>query len=142
MTVPTVAERLIIEQACERQIRRFAFFNDAHRHEELAALFTEDGTFARPTDPHTIVQGRTALLEFFKSRLPRLTRHLMCNTVVDVQSAVEARAHSTILLYIGDEGATPAGLSATLIGDFADTFRMTDGEWLFAARRGSLAIKG
>lgn len=142
MTTLPDAERLAIEHACERQIRRFAFFNDAHQHQELVALFTEDGSFARPTEPDTVIQGRAAILDFFVSRPARLTRHLMCNTVVDVQSADEASAYSTVLLYIGDDSTKPAGLGARLIGGFADTLRNVDGEWLFVARRGSLAIKG
>ena len=142
MTAPTDAERLAIEHACERQIRRFAFFNDAQQHQELVALFTEDGSFARPTEPDAVIHGRTAILNFFTSRPARMTRHLMCNTVVEVQSADEASAYSTVLLYIADESMSPAGLAATLIGGFADTLRKVDGEWLFDARRGSLAIKG
>lgn len=142
MTSLSTAERIEIEHACERQIRRFAFFNDAQQHQDLVALFAEDGSFARPTEPDAVIHGRKAILDFFTSRPARLTRHLMCNTVVEVQSADEASAYSTVLLYIADESTSPASLTATLIGGFADTLRKVDGEWLFAARRGSLAIKG
>ncbi|MFN6980743.1 MAG: nuclear transport factor 2 family protein [Brevundimonas sp.] len=142
MTSLRAAERLEIEQACERQIRRFAFFNDTQQHQNLVDLFTEDGAFARPTEPDTVIQGRAAILDFFVSRPARLTRHLMCNTVVEVQSAEEARAYSTVVLYIGDDSTSPAKLAATLIGGFADTLRRVDEEWLFAARHGSLAIRG
>ena len=44
--------------ACEQAIRRFALCNDRHDHAGLAALFTDDGVFARPSAPDAPVRGR------------------------------------------------------------------------------------
>lgn len=137
----TPSERLEIEQAIERQIRRFAALNDAHRHEEMVAMFTADGSFARPTDPDNPVYGRDDLLTFFGSRPKRLTCHTMVNTLVDVISPTEAKATSKVILYVGQEGTGLASLAETLIGSFDDHMVKPDDDWLFQSRRGSLLMK-
>lgn len=142
MTTPSASARAEIEQAVERQIRRFATFNDAQDHAALVDLFTSDGAFARPTEPDDVIHGREAILDFFVGRPARLTRHLMVNTVVDVLSENEARAKSTVVLYVGGTSTTPPGIAATLVGAFDDVLHRVDGEWLFASRLGSLAMKG
>ncbi len=120
-----------IEWAVERQIRRFAMLNDAHDADGLAAMFTADGSFARPSEPDAPVAGREAICAFFRDRPRRVTRHVMANTTVDILSVREVRAHSYVVLYMADK---------TLIGDFHDRMELHDGVWLFAERRGSLAF--
>lgn len=117
--------------AVEQQIRRFAMLNDAHDADGLAAMFTRDGSFARPTEPDAPVVGRDAIHAFFRDRPQRVTRHVMANTLVEIVSQTEARAHSYVMLYMADK---------TLIGDFHDRLEQHDGQWLFAERRGSLAF--
>lgn len=125
-------ERHRIEFACERLIRQFAFLNDAHDHNGLADLFTEDGSFARPTDPENAIVGRELIRTFFRDRPKKTTCHVMANTVVDVLSVEEASARSYVVLYAGEKGGD------VLIGDFFDDFRCVQGEWRFYRRRGSL----
>lgn len=127
-------ERQAIEIACERLIRQFALLNDAHDHAALAALFTEAGSFARPTNPDEPIEGRAAIHTFFRDRPARTTRHLMSNIVVDVTSATQAYAHSYVLLITGERG------EKMLVGDFHDVFAFDEGVWKFASRRGSLAF--
>jgi len=120
-----------IEWAVEKQIRRFAMLNDAHDHDGLAAMFTEDGSFARPSDPDAPVVGRHDLRAFFCDRPKRATRHVMSNILVEILSASEVRAHSYVLLYMPDK---------LMVGDFHDRLVLQDGSWLFAERRGTLAF--
>ncbi|MFN3474307.1 MAG: nuclear transport factor 2 family protein [Blastomonas sp.] len=115
----------------ELQIRRFAMLNDAHDSDGLAAMFTRDGSFARPSDPDAPVIGRDNILAFFRDRPRRTTRHVMANTIVDIVSDREVRAHSYVALYMADK---------TLVGDFHDRLVLEDGVWLFAERRGTLAF--
>lgn len=117
--------------AVEIQIRRFAMLNDAHDHDGLAAMFTDDGRFARPTEPDQPIIGRDAIRMFFRDRPKRMTRHVMANTLVDIVSDHEVRAHSYVLLHMADR---------TLVGDFFDRLVLQDGLWLFADRRGTLAF--
>lgn len=120
-----------IEWTVERRIRRFAQLNDAHDHDALAAMFTADGSFARPSDPSVPILGREAIRAFFRDRPQRITRHVMANTLVDIVSDRQVRAHSYVVLYMADK---------TLIGDFFDHLVLQDGVWLFAERRGTLAF--
>lgn len=131
----TDASHREIEAACERLIRQFAFFNDAHDHDALAGMFVSDGSFARPSDPDNPVTGREAIRAFFQDRPKRRTRHVMSNTVVEVESEAAARARSYVVLYSGERGEN------VLVGDFHDVFRRDEtGEWRFQSRRGSLAF--
>jgi hypothetical protein len=133
--IPGAAGSLAIEQAVVRQIHRFAQANDAHDHDALAAMFTQGGTFARPTAPGAPVCGREAIRAFFRDRPARRTRHIMANTVVDVLGASRARARSYVVLYSGERGET------VLVGDFDDELHLeADGVWRFVSRRGSLAF--
>jgi hypothetical protein len=115
----------------EQRIRRFAMLNDAHDHDGIAALFTADGSFARPSDPDAPVIGPEAIRTFFRERPRRETRHVMANTVVDFASETQASAHSYVVLYLADK---------VLVGDFHDQLVLQDGEWMFAQRRGTLAF--
>ncbi|WP_017672394.1 nuclear transport factor 2 family protein [Blastomonas sp. AAP53] len=120
-----------IAWAIELQIRRFAMLNDAHDADGLAAMFTAGGSFARPSEPDAPVIGRDNIHAFFRDRPKRVTRHVMANTIVDIISDTEARAHSYVVLYMADK---------TLVGDFHDRLELHDGIWLFAERRGSLVF--
>ncbi|WP_372162752.1 nuclear transport factor 2 family protein [Xanthomonas axonopodis pv. cyamopsidis] len=130
--------------ACEQAIRRFALCNDRHDHAGLAALFTDDGVFARPSAPDAPVRGREAILQSFRERAPRTTCHLMLNTLVSVQSHKLAHAHSHVLLYTaGDTSAAPpwTAQSPALLGSFEDVLVLEQGRWLFQQRLGSLLLR-
>ncbi|WP_372391670.1 nuclear transport factor 2 family protein [Xanthomonas sp. NCPPB 3582] len=130
--------------ACEQLIRRFALYNDRHDHEGLAALFTADGVFARPSAPDAPVQGREAILQAFRARPPRTTCHLMLNTLVTIRSPILAHAHSNVLLYTASEtSAAPpwAAQSPALLGRFDDVLVFDQERWLFKQRLGSLLLQ-
>ncbi|MFM9897184.1 nuclear transport factor 2 family protein [Sphingorhabdus sp.] len=120
-----------IEWAVKKQIQCFAMLNDAHDHDGLAAMFTDDGSFARPSDPGTPIIGKEPLRAFFRDRPKRTTRHVMSNIMVEILSETEVRAHSYVLLYMSDK---------VMVGDFLDRLVLQDGCWLFTERRGTLAF--
>ena len=101
MSELTAIERLLIEHEITRRIHLYARLNDAGEFSALAALYTENGRFARPTDPDNFIEGRKAILASFLARPARLGRHVMTNIVVEAESATTARAVSTILLFLG-----------------------------------------
>ncbi|NIJ99999.1 nuclear transport factor 2 family protein [Xanthomonas cannabis] len=130
--------------ACEQLIRRFALYNDRHDHEALAALFTDDGVFARPSAPDAPVRGREAILQAFRARPPRTTCHLMLNTLVSVQSSTMAHAHSNVLLYTASQTSAPppfAVQSPALLGSFDDVLVFEQERWLFKQRLGALLLQ-
>ena len=113
----------------EQQIRRFAIRNDEHDHDGLAAMFTADGSFARPTDPENVISGRESIRAFFRDRPKRATLHFMSNTVVEFEGEQDATARSYIILMAN---------GTSVAGEFRDRLRQENGEWLFVKRRGSL----
>ncbi len=134
-------QRLQIEAQCTRQIHRYARLNDAAAFDELAKLYTEDGVFARPTEPNVHIRGRAAILASLQGRPPRITRHVMSGIEVDVQSTTRARAHSTVTLYLGEGTTVPAPIKSTLVGTFDDVLQKVGDEWLFVQRLGALHLK-
>jgi uncharacterized protein (TIGR02246 family) len=142
----SVIERLAIQQECTQLIARFAERNDARDPDAVAEMFVEDGLFARPTAPDAPVQGREAIRAQFRARpANKMTRHVCANVIVEVESATEAAAVSTILLYtatLADDGELPVKADAKqLIGAYRDRIvRDRDGVWRFKERRGSLAM--
>lgn len=62
--------------------------------------------------------------------IPR-TRHLMCNLIIEPESAVSATATCTVLVV----QATPdLPLQPIITGDYRDRFEKVDGRWRFAER--------
>lgn len=140
----TEQERRAIEQDCERLIKLYVNFNDAQDWEAVAALYTEDARFARPSKPDEFVHGRAAILAGFTARPPRAQRHVIANTVVEVEDADHARAFSVIVLYQGNPapaGELPAISGPPLIGTFTDKLVRTAEGWRFAERVGGLDFK-
>ena len=138
-------DRTLIEWRCTRLVNDFYLKSDAGDYQAMAALFTPDGRFARPSAPDKPVIGRDALVAQFEARPAQVRRHLAVNTVITVESAESATGESYVVLYTAPapaEGATgvPKADPAQLVGTFHDRFVKLDGEWLFADRRGSLAL--
>ena len=142
----TEDERRVIEADCEKLIRRYVNLNDAQDWEAVAALYTPDARFARPSKPGEFVHGREAILAGFTARPPRAQRHVIANTVVDVEDTDNARAFSVIVLYMGDAVEDDAGKGALpkmdpkspLVGTFTDRLVRTAEGWRFAERVGGL----
>lgn len=139
-------DRQVIEYACARLVNQFAVCNDAGRYDTLAALFAEDGQYARPTDPDNFVVGREAILAAFKARpADKLTRHLISNVVIDVQAPTSASGICYVTLYSGST-ARPAekhgfvGQLSPLIGEYHDDFVLTTDGWKFRRRQGRLVF--
>jgi hypothetical protein len=135
-----------IELACSKLCSQFAVFNDAGNHEDLVALFTEDGRYARPTDPDNFVGGRAAILAAFKARpKDKITRHLITNTIVNVTGAKTAHGLCYVTLFHGST-ANPAekfgfkANAAVLIGEYHDEFSLTGSGWKFSQRAGRLIL--
>ena len=139
----TLVERAAIAWACERLIHHYAMLNDAGDFNAMAAMFTEDGVFARPSQADVMIRGKAAILEAYVSRPPRFTRHMITSVVVTVEDEDNARAHSYLSLHTGQpgDGAPRPAEPSYFIGDFKDRFAREGGVWKFSERLGSLALK-
>jgi ketosteroid isomerase-like protein len=141
----TEDERRAIEADCERLIKRYVNLNDAQDWPAVAALYTEDARFARPSQPGVFIEGRDAILASFLARPARAQRHVIANVVVEVEDSDHARAFSVIVLYMGDSAAD-GGLpvrdpKSPLIGTFTDRLVRTRDGWRFAERVGGLDFR-
>ena len=139
----TEDERRAIEADCERLIKHYVNLNDAQDWPAVAALYTEDAVFKRPSGGEAIV-GREAILASFLARPPRVQRHVIANVVVDVEDADHARSFCAILLYQGDpvaEGLPAMNANSPLVGWFRDKLVRTDEGWRFAERVGGLDFR-
>jgi hypothetical protein len=138
-------ERRAIEADCERLIKLYVNLNDAQDWLAVAALYTEDARFARPSKPGDFIHGREAILASFLARPPRAQRHVIANVLVDVEGPASARAFSVIVLYQGDaapEGEMPAmSAGSPLVGTFTDKLVLTVDGWRFAERVGGLDFR-
>lgn len=126
------------EHAIERLQRRFAELNDEGRYDEVAALFTEDASFARPSAPDKPFVGREQILQSFLARpkgLPR--RHLVANPVVTITGPTTATAICyTVLLAESDEGT-----GTISVGGFRDELERVGDVWKFKSRKGFTDIE-
>jgi hypothetical protein len=135
---------LEIEQACTRLINQFAVFNDSGRFEDLVALFTTDGRYARPIAPEAFIVGKAEILASFVARpQDRIGRHLITNVVIDVLDTTRATGFCYVTLYSGNTAhkAEKFGLqaqSSQFIGEYADQFVLTPDGWKFAERKGCI----
>lgn len=81
-------------------------------------------------DPPSITRMFADFVRLYNG-VPR-TRHMICNLVIEPQSAVLAVATSAVLVV----QATPAlPLQIIITGDYADSFEKISGAWQFTERR-------
>jgi hypothetical protein len=137
-------QRLLITQTCRELVLRSVACADAHDAAGLAALFLLEGVLHRPTGPALV--GRAAIEQAYAQRpRERITRHLVSNTIVEVESASAASACSRVLLWAGstedDDGPQGRPLRGPqLVGEFADRFALSSEGWRFASREASFVL--
>lgn len=133
-----ILQRLLIVESCRELVLRAAGWADAPDAAALAALFTEDAVLARPNSAP--LHGRATIRASYAQRpASRITRHLVTNTMVDVESSGAARASSSVLLWTGSlaEADSPYGRPAQprqLVGEFDDRLTLTPEGWRIARR--------
>ncbi|WP_042422934.1 nuclear transport factor 2 family protein [Streptacidiphilus anmyonensis] len=129
-------ETLLAERACERLVVDFVHRLDLGEPGSVAELFTEDGVWHWPYGDRR-VEGRETLRAYFAGRpADRLSRRLMTNILVTVESATTARSVSYLTTYRVD-GYTGGMIEPRLpanVGHYEDVFRRVDGRWLLAVR--------
>jgi hypothetical protein len=137
-------ERLLAERACERIVVDFVHRLDLGDPGSVAELFTPDGVWRRPHGDRR-VEGREALRAYFAARpADRLSRRLMTNILVTVESQTTARAVSYLTTYRVDgyAGGMVAPRLPVNVGHDEDLFRKIDGTWFLADRTVVLPFGG
>jgi hypothetical protein len=137
-------DRLLAEQACRDLVILAAVLVDVQAFEGYAALFTRDGVLLRPG--LQAIQGYAAILDSYRSKpAGRITRHLLSNTLVVLESDSQARATSNVLLWSGrmPDPAGPFGRplrGQQVVGEFEDRFFLTSEGWRFQRREARFVL--
>lgn len=135
-------------EACRSLVVEFASRIDAGQAHTLGELLAPDASFARPTAPDAIIQGRDAILSAFAARPKHLvSQHLNLNIRIRLTGPDTAEGHSVVMLYLANAGdelvpgkGRPTG--APLLGTWTDTFVRTPEGWRFKDRRGAATMHG
>lgn len=136
-------ERMLIEWACEKLVRKFAVYSDSNDFKALMGIFTEDAVYTRPMAPDIRITGRDAIHKAFLERPPLVIRHLTMNCLVDVVSAGEAKGISYVMFLASPdtEGERPVTAPNVHFGEYRDTFVLTEEGWKIKERYGSVTLK-
>ena len=90
-------DALILRQACADVACRFFRYLDRRHYDELAGLFAPDGIWVRQGAQ---LRGRDAIVAALAQRPAGLvTRHLISNVWVEVESEEAARVHYDVSVY-------------------------------------------
>ena len=126
-----------IKQACETLVMDYARHRDQAQGAALAQLFTEDATLS--VNGETFI-GRQALLTRFAAPATHRFRHMMSNVHITVTGHKQATGVSYALIFVGpidkqnpDAPITVSNFAA--MGEYQDTFVLTDAGWRIASRR-------
>ncbi len=128
---------LEIERACTALIVSYARATDRGDGEAAARCFTDDGRLEMPGG-RTYV-GRTAIARRIAEQpVDQVSRHLLSNVMITVESPARARGELCLTLYRGarDPAAQAVSLDGPyLVGEYTDEYRLTDEGWRIAQRR-------
>jgi uncharacterized protein (TIGR02246 family) len=138
--------RLLDERACERLVYDYARAVDSGQAAKIADLFTEDGVWTG-ANGHSM-NGRAELLASFSGRQAltrRLSRHVMTNVAVDIESEDRATGIAYLINYRHDsesDVAEPPGPARNpkFVGDYHLEFQRVDGVWRIATLRFDLVF--
>lgn len=144
MSAPEAIDRWLAQQACRDLVMRAGAFADANDPDSLAALFLPDGELVRPASQP--LRGRAAIAASYRARsADRITRHLVTNTLVSLQSPTRARATSLVLLWSGSVADVPGpygrpARGRQVVGEFDDLFTLVDEGWRIARREARFVL--
>ena len=126
-----------IKRACENLVMDYARHRDQAQSAALAQLFTEDAKLS--VNGETFI-GKKALLTRFAAPATHRFRHMMSNVHITVTGHKQAIGASYALIFVGpiDKQNPDAPITVSnfvAMGEYQDTFVLTDAGWRIASRR-------
>ncbi len=121
--------------AIQKLVHLYPLCLDGGRLDDLGQLFARARVHfegrAEPVeqDPAEITRMFADFVRLYDG-IPR-TRHLICNLIIEPESAVTATATSTVLVV---QAAPGFQLQPIITGDYQDRFEKQDGAWVFVER--------
>lgn len=136
-------EKNSIQQECQQLLHRVTMLLDNGQWEALADCYTEDAILYRPSDADSGIVGRDAIYQSFCARPPRISCHIIANTVFENVTATHVVAVSRVWLVTGaaSEAMPVMADSQLMIGSFTDTLVRVEDQWLIQSRKGSIELK-
>ena len=128
-------EHLLIRQEIEELNAEFAYRVDHRLGEQVAELFTPDGSYGRTTGQRSV--GRDAIRQAYSLRKEhgtRTARHMFTNLRLVYQG--DGVVHGTsIMLLFAEDGLPPLPAQPLAVSDFEDVYvRDGDGAWRYQSR--------
>ena len=130
-TVEERLDRLESINEIKELTARYCYHVARNQGDEIVDLFTDDGVLDGSTAGLGRIEGREALLAFYRPAVTEAEESLpfIQNHIIDVHGD---DATGTCAL----EGRfSRGGTSITMAGHYEDTYRRVDGRWLFAERK-------
>lgn len=135
----TEIERMAAEHACTKLQSRYCLAADRGDVEGFVALFMPDASITIPEAPaftgHEAIRASIQAL----AGLGVTMRHLMTNSVIEVEDAETASGACYLVVFNSAEPADAGGCrpsdAPSTVGEYHDTFRKTDAGWRFSSRR-------
>jgi ketosteroid isomerase-like protein len=129
------AQQLMVRLELEELNAEFAYLIDHDRSEELADLFTEDGSYGRSTGERSA--GRPAIRAAYaqrKDRGARTARHIFTNLRLTYESETRVSGRCILTLFAAD-GPPPHVADPFLVADYDDIYvKGDDGRWRYFSR--------
>jgi ketosteroid isomerase-like protein len=127
-------EQLLARLEIEALNAEFAYLIDRGRCEDVADLFTEDGSYGRSTGERSV--GRAAIRAAYaqrKARGERTSRHIFTNLRLTFEKD-RATGQSILTLFAAD-GPPPHAAEPFLVADYDDVYvRDGEGRWRYRSR--------
>lgn len=130
------------ERACERLVVAYSHLIDGGEAARVGELFTEDGVWE---SAEVTMTGRDQITAGFSRRQAnagRRSRHVCTNLAIDVLSDTAASGRCYFTLWRADDVAGPVAFvsGAEMVGDYSDTFVLTDAGWRIRHRVATAAF--
>jgi hypothetical protein len=131
-----------IEQACNKLINLYYHYNDQGDFKAVSELFTENGSFARPTDPENFTTGKQNILAAYEKRpRDRIARHVISNIIINVidEEHATGTCYATLFMAPIDAEKATFGVKANpsqLVGEFELEFELTSDGWRISRQTG------
>jgi hypothetical protein len=135
--LPDDLQTLLDERDCARLVAQYCHLIDHGQAASIADLFSEDGVWSSAKNT---LNGREEIRAGFQVRQDasgRISRHVCCNAVMDIQDEAHASGVVYIALYRhdGEPGrSTSPAAAPSVVGEYRDAFVRTSDGWRFARR--------
>lgn len=132
-------DQISIRDTCQSLSIRFGRLQDERKHDDLADLMTEDATYVRLGEELRVSE----FIAWIKTTPRNITRHVVTPTEIELLDSHTATGltYYTIYLYGGDEEAPYPLAGPFVVGEYHETFKLTDKGWKIHRREARIVFR-